>query len=67
MTDSDSERPTFGMRPAAAAQPAGPGRLGETPLDREVLPGTLTVAAYLAEVRPLIPSAERAWSCAGSR
>jgi tetratricopeptide (TPR) repeat protein len=27
----------------------------------EVLPGTLTVAAYLAEVRPLIPSAERAW------
>ena len=27
-----------------------------------VLPGTLAVAAYLAEVRPLIPEAERAWA-----
>ncbi len=26
-----------------------------------MLPGTVTVAAYLAEVRPLIPPAERAW------
>ena len=26
-----------------------------------VLPGTLAVVAYLAEVRPLIPAAERAW------
>jgi hypothetical protein len=27
----------------------------------EMLPGTLAMAAYLAEVRPLIPPAERAW------
>ena len=27
----------------------------------EVLPGTLALSAYLAEVRPLIPPAERAW------
>ena len=26
-----------------------------------VLPGTMAVAAYLAEIRPLIPEAERAW------
>ena len=26
-----------------------------------VLPGTLAIVAYLAEVRPLIPAAERAW------
>ena len=26
-----------------------------------ILPGTVAVAAYLAEVRPLIPEAERAW------
>ncbi|MGH3912575.1 MAG: hypothetical protein ACRDTC_04080, partial [Pseudonocardiaceae bacterium] len=28
----------------------------------QVLPGTLAVAAYLAEIRPLIPPTERAWS-----
>lgn len=27
----------------------------------QTLPGTLAVAAYLAEVRPLIPADERAW------
>ncbi len=27
----------------------------------QVVPGTLAVAAYLAEVRPLIPTTERAW------
>ncbi|MGH3931790.1 MAG: hypothetical protein ACRDTF_17655, partial [Pseudonocardiaceae bacterium] len=28
----------------------------------QVLPGTLAVAAYLAEIRPLIPPTERAWA-----
>ena len=28
----------------------------------QILPGTLAVVAYLAEIRPLIPPAERAWT-----
>jgi probable Rubsico expression protein CbbX len=59
MTGADSERPAFGMRRAAAAQPAGPDRLGETSLDREVLPGTLLRGTLLPDDGTVDLRAER--------
>ncbi len=43
MTDAASERPAFGMRPAAAGQVPDPGPPGETPLEEDLLPDDGTV------------------------